>query len=60
MKTKRENRLPKFKDCKHRYRFLRRYKGYYVYYCVKCLIYSIKDPDFTFKEWVKEIKKHEM
>lgn len=53
-KLERTNRLPKHKDCKHEYRLLTKYKGYYVFYCTKCLLFCFKDEDTPLKEWINK------
>ena len=53
----RENRLPKHKDCRHEYRFLKKCKGYYVYYCIYCLLWNLKDPDEKMGDWIDRLMK---
>ncbi len=50
------NRLPKFKGCKHEWRLLKKFKGYFCFYCVKCLLFALKDPDRELKECIKQVK----
>jgi len=53
------NRTPKFKNCIHEWRPLIKYKGFWTFYCVKCLLFTMKDIDhMMFNEWIKLIKKY--
>ena len=51
-------RLPKFKNCKHDYRYIRTLKGLDVFYCTKCLLSCAKLPDFTKKQIVEQYQKY--
>ena len=55
-----KSRLPKFKNCRHEWRHLKTINGFEIFYCVKCLLYSLKKPDelMGLKEYItKYLKK---
>lgn len=53
---KKEDRLPKFKNCVHNWRFFKSLNGFEVFYCTKCLLYTLKSPDslIPLKEYIKK------
>lgn len=51
------NRLPKFKNCKHEHRLLKYHRGYFCFYCTKCLIFTIKKEDTELNDFIDEINE---
>lgn len=58
MKYKRTNRtaIKRNINCIHNFRYLKTHRGYEIFYCCKCLLYTLKDKDINFDDWIDKFE----